>query len=83
MRPPADGAVTREKPGTRTGVSTAVLVPTPSWPVALRPHAQSWPSVRRASTWLPRQERAEMVPEMPATWAGRERELVVPSPSWP
>jgi hypothetical protein len=59
-----------------------VVVPSPSWPYTLYPHAHSVPSALMAWVWnSPPEMEAQSVPV--PTCIGDVRFVVVPSPSWP
>ena len=69
-------------PDTPTGVVLSVVVPSPSWPLALEPQHFIVPSVSRAHEW--RSPRAMLLAVvMPDTPTGVVLSVVVPSPSWP
>ena len=50
---PAATAIASTMPATRTGALRSSAVPSPSWPYSFCPHAQTLPSARTASVWLP------------------------------
>src|SRR5439155_554732 len=64
-------------------VRKAAVVPAPSWPSLLRPHARPVPSERlMARLWIPPQAMAATVMP-PRAGAGTGRLVVSPVPSWP
>src|SRR6185437_16722027 len=50
--PPAAMAMTRSRLWTSPGVGRDLTVPSPSWPVVLKPHDQTLPPTSRARLWL-------------------------------
>src|SRR5579883_2379304 len=65
-------AVTPVRPGTWTGPGPPPVVPLPSSPTELPPHAQTVPSDASASPVSGPAETA-IIPDSPGTWAGRAR----------
>ena len=74
-------------PRTRTAASRWVAVPSPSWPLELRPTAQTLPSDLRKTPWLrPAAARVTPVrgpPREERTWTGTLEAAVELLPSWP
>src|SRR5207247_8038792 len=88
--PPVAKAVTplpAPRPLTATGEACCVVVPSPSWPAALLPHATTAPLDFSASTWPASLAAAIAMTPLPGprplTWTGVSRCVVVPSPSLP
>src|SRR5207249_3340928 len=59
---PAATAVTSVKPLTGTGVDASFVVPSPSLPLVLLPHAHTVPSVLTARLWLKRPASTDLTP---------------------
>ena len=75
-------AVTLARPVTATGVSRWVVLPSPSSPLPLYPHATSVPSLFSArQCWAPSAMAVTLA--RPVTATGVSLWVVVPSPSWP
>ena len=70
------------KPGTATGSALLLVVPLPSWPKVLSPHAQTFPLLDNARLWSAPPAMATILLK-PNTWTGMGLPLVVPLPSWP
>src|SRR5438034_1122911 len=75
------------RPLTATGESCCVVVPSPSCPVELRPHATTEPFDFKATAWLDDWVDAMAIVPLPAprpvTGTGVRRWVVVPSPRRP
>ena len=67
---------------TWTGVWCGAVVPSPSWPEELSPHAHSVPSDLTASVYVPPAATAAQSVSVP-TCTGDSRVVVVPSPTCP
>src|SRR5439155_12116393 len=70
-------------PETATGVWRSVVVPSPSWPSALRPQHLTPPALVSAQVWKSPAEIAATPLGSPETATGVWRSVIVPSPSWP
>src|SRR5882672_9906744 len=95
-KPPAATATTFARPDTATGTDRSVVVPSPSCPSLLAPHAITVPSPSSARLWSSPAEIAT-IPLSPLTATGLVLQgtvlkpadgqvsgpVVVPSPSWP
>ena len=69
---------------TATGVLLLVVVPLPSWPLALLPQARTWPVEVSARLWYwPPAMALTVVSEGRLTAAGVPLSVVLPLPSWP
>ncbi|KRC30598.1 hypothetical protein ASE28_14285 [Acidovorax sp. Root219] len=71
------------RPVTGWGVLLSVVLPSPSWPYALRPQHCTAPAVVSAQVWLPSAAMAATPPAKPVTVWGVVLSVVLPSPSWP
>src|ERR1700693_5979834 len=85
---PPEMAVTVVPEGrlTPTGVSALPVVPSPSWPELLKPHAKTWPVDVRVRLWLaPAAMAVTVVPAARLTETGRLKPMHVqpPFPSCP
>src|SRR5204863_5738734 len=60
----------------------SAVLPVPSCPLSLLPHAITVPLLSSARLWLAPAAIA-LTPDNPLTCTGTERRFVVPSPSWP
>src|SRR5688572_24767775 len=69
-------------PVTATGDDRWIIVPSPSWPCRLSPHAHTVPSDLIAREWLKLEWIARTLPS-PPTCTGVWRSVVVPSPTEP
>src|SRR5215471_15907633 len=80
--PPLATWVTPVNPGTGAGLATFVPVaPLPSWPRLFRPQLNNVPSERTAK--LGPAATTCVIPVRPGTCTGRDRSVVLPSPSDP
>src|SRR4051812_19425892 len=80
--PPATTLTRAGRPVTGVGVVRSVMVPSPSWPLVLAPHAHSAPLAPTARLWVVPAATNTTVP-IPATNCGVTALVVVPLPSWP
>src|SRR5215217_7787359 len=71
------------RPATLTGARRVVIVPSPSWPLPLYPHAHTPPEPSSAREWDAPAAMA-VTPDNPLTATADSRSVaVVPSPIWP
>jgi hypothetical protein len=85
MSRPAAIATTSARPLTSTGDRRRVRVPSPAWPSAFRPHAQTVPPLHSARVllWPVSTATTEPPAQGTATWVGVDRFAESPNPSWP
>ena len=72
---------------TATGTELGVVLPSPSWPKVLNPHAATVPSEHSARLWtLPAATSTTVLPEstpLASTATGTRLGVLLPLPSWP
>src|SRR3990172_345410 len=83
VNPAAVAATSLLRPDTSTGVVRFVVVPSPSWPLALEPQHLRPAAAVRAQVCEPPVATATTPLARPATSTGVVRFVIVPSPSWP
>jgi hypothetical protein len=86
-RPVPTSTAPLPRSNTFTGVVDPVVVPSPSWPLSLRPQHRTWPAVVMAQVWPPKLSAplADIVVTgaMLMTVTGIDRSVEDPSPSCP
>ena len=71
------------RPDTATGTLRRVVVPSPSWPLLLKPQHSTAPACVSAQVWYEPMFTAATPLPRPVTATGRELLALAPCPSWP